>query len=350
MLLFCSSALWAQEPRYGGIISNHPVKSSQVLGIELTWLGMRAAGNTLIVVRYQETCDNGTVITFPDPRSGFLVNDTQTNNAAFLFGGTGMFFPCNGWLNWASMLVLSPNTITPGELMAQLEIHNSMPIGWNVAAPVGNGTGTGTTVIQSILTGTIEEVLYSCSIVSGYVTSWPSATGCSGNPAATDPGTVQNINVANPAAATNWQLGTGPINGQNQVSIINITYTLTTSATAGNRFACVQFMTGGVSGTIVGGPFCATYAQQPSQVVTYNFAAGIGGLTNCSFIGPTQTAVKCPSVPVPLPLYWEANGLLDNFAIDSFVASEVSATTNGFQAGDQLSGINIRVRVKHAND
>ena len=350
--------LKAQQPQYGGIISNHPVTTKQSLGLELTWLGLRATGVTDVLVRYQVSCDNGNNSTTPVAGS-FIAVDSQTNTATFGFSGTAQFFPCNGWLNWASMLVYAPNTITPGELMAQLEIHNAMPIGWNVAAPAANGATT-TATVQSILTGTIEEVLYSCSIVSGYVTSWPSAVGCSGNPRAYDPGSIQNLAVSNPAAATNWQAGGAyPYNGNENIQIVNVSYTVTTSATAGTRgFACLIFMTGGVSGTVVGGPFCSTYQQAVSQTVTYNFAAAIGGLTNCSLLGATQTAVQCASVPVPLPQFWEANGAVDNFAIGScFTLGNVAITngnsvgcSNGFVTGDQISAINIRARIWHAND
>lgn len=355
LLLNAVPSIHAQEPRYGGIVSNHPITTSEVLGIEETWLGLRSGvGTTSILVRYQVSCDNGNGQAGASKSGSFIASNTSTNNATFSFAGTGQFFPCNGWLNWASAVIYNPNTITPGELMIQLEIHNALPIGWNVAAPAANGATT-TSVVQSILTGTIEEVLFSGSMVSGYVASWPSAGGYGTNPTMTDLGTVQNINVANPAAGANWTCGAGGnascvvLSNQNQVQVINITYTLATSAAAGNRFACIYFRTGGVAGTVVG-TFCSPYAQQPSTTVTYSFAAGVGWATNCTFLGGTQTAVKCPFVAVPLPAIWEANGQLDNFAITSFVSSEVSSTTSSLDVADTLTNINIRARVKHAND
>lgn len=345
-LLLCASPLMAQQPQYGGIISNHPVTTKQVLGIELTWLGLRNAGTTTVVVRFQETCDNGTVIAYPNPLANFQANDAQTSLVAqTAFSGTGVYFPCNGWLNWAGWIITS-GTMTPGELTVQLQIMNQLPSGWNIAQPPPTGSAT----VQIGISNTIEEALCSGEGVLGYPVTWPSC-----QPYMTQPrmgsGSIQNIAVAQPASATNWAVGGAyPWNGNVNIQIVNITFSLTTSATAGNRYVCVQFLTGGLAGTVVGGPFCSVYAQPASTTVTYNFSSGIGGNTNCSLIGGTQTATKCASLPVPLPLYWEANGAVDNISVASIVLNDAATPANGFQTGDQLSAANLRVRVWHAND
>jgi len=336
-----SPKVQAVQPVYGGIISQKYVNTSQVLGVELTWLGF-SAQTVVVNVRYQLQCENGNVIAFPGNQAFF--NATAAFTAGFgQFGGTGLYFPCNGWLQWSLVLVTTPLHLPAGYLELQLEILDTMPNGWSPAIPGGTQL-----IGQAFLNNIIEDVLFSGSLTSNYAISWPSASGYPMTNPSYETGAWINLAISNPAAGSNWQQGLG-LNGQ-QYGVYNVTYTLATNATAGNRFACVEFLTGGISGTVVGGPYCSPYAQQPSQTVTYNFSAGTGWATNCSFIGSTQTAVKCPVIVVPLPAVWSDTSDINNFAIDAFVSSEVSAQTNGLQAGDIETGITIHMNVKHQSD
>lgn len=301
----------AVQPIYGGVLSSYPVTTGDVL-----W--------------FQNTCQISTVATFIvnykmiKESDGQIFQDQVAPGSATFNPGAGAGFgtalPYSGWLVSAETII-SAGTVPVGNCYGQLMILNAMPAGGNRASAVG------------VPAGSITHVLFGNCINSFFAYSWPGSGGAA-LPTSCAP-LNQDLAVSNPAAGANFLQAIG--NGQ-RARIVNIQYKLVTSATAGNRFACVNFLTGGTGGTVIGQQ-CAPYAQQPSSTVVYNFSSATGWATNCSFLGGTQTAVQCPDITVPMAQYWESGGQ-ETFAINSAVLTELGA--NGLAAGDQISIIHIR--------
>jgi hypothetical protein len=307
----------AQENLYGGVQSRRYVTTNEVI-----WFQSTAFPTTAIQVvwGYGVQCKNGTTTPgFPY----FYDHGTQSVNAGS-GSGFGKFFPCNGYLTFATVEI---NTIGVGTgvLYQQILIMNQMPGGGGMIA----GSG-----IQD--PKNIEHCLLGVNTSAFFTYSWPEV-GCYSP--SSGPGFNNTVTVTNPAAGSNFSSVQSTLV---RTRIINIQYTLTTSAAAGNRFACVNFVIA-VAGTI--GQACSPYAQQPSQTVTYEFGAGIGWATNCSFLGATQTAVLCADVMVPLPSWWETTAAAElpnpGFTISSAILA--SSGVSGIQAADQISGIALRV-------
>lgn len=288
----------------------------------LDFQGTGVASNINVMVNYRiKRAVDGKIF-----QDGFEVNAGSAN-------GNGIRIPYDGCLITASAMIRQPGTIGGANFYGQLILLNGPLTGMGRATNNGASTAVSIPVANQNL---LQAILFGGCMGSFYMYTYPTSgvsnpESCQGNP--------QSISIANPASVTNWQQALF-IGWRHR--IINIQYTLATSVTAGNRFACVQFLTGGVSGTVVG-QACSNNPQQASQTVTYEFAAGIGSSPNCSLLGATQTPVQCAVVMVALPAYWETVSAADTFAINSAVtAGNGGSATSGFQTGDQISSISIR--------
>ncbi len=309
----------ADQPIYGGVLSPLYVTQSDVIWWQTTAIPAISALQLNWAYRIKCIGDGRTI-----SDSGLTATFTSTSGSGF-----GKTFPCEGWLIYASVEINAPGTVAAGNAYLQILLLNQMPPGGSITSQV------------NILGSVISYALLGVEANSFYIYSWP-GTGL--QTPASGPGLNQVLTVGNPASATNFQQALATTIRHR---IVNIQYTLVTSATAGNRFACVNFLTGGVSGTIVGRA-CSPYAQQPSQTVIYDFANATGWATNCSFIGGTQTAVQCPQITVPMAQYWETTAAFESFAINSAVLTELGA--NGLQVSDQISSISIRETIWQETD
>lgn len=305
--------------------------------------------NTTMYLRYQATSATGitdnALIHYAIKRS----SDGQIFRDAFQAGGGnagggGIRIPYEGCLLPHELTMYTTATgsgaLGGSDTYAQLMMTN-FPL-----SATSTGRGQGNQNIPNTSNAYITAVLLGICANNFYTYTWPDTPVAS--PEACLPSAL-NIAPSNPAAGAN-SLNALP-NG-NRYRVINVRYTLATSATAGNRFACVQFLSGGTGGTIIGAA-CAPYAQQASQTVTYEFAAGVGWATNCNQLGTTQTALLCAEVMVPLPSYWETVAAQETstgatFSVNTAVLA--SANTSGLLAGDQISGVVIRTMVWNAND
>lgn len=304
--------------------------------------------NTTMYLRYQGTSATGltenVIVHYAIKRSsdGQIFRDafqTSGGNA----GGGGIRIPYEGCLlpHELTMFITGSNGNLGGsDTYSQILITN---------APLGaaqNGRGQGSQLIPNANNAFVNAVLMGVCANNFYTYTWPD-TGVF-SPESCPPSAL-NFSPSNPAAGAN---ATQALTNGNRYRIINIRYTLATNGVVGNRFACVQFLSGGVAGTVIGAS-CSPYAQQANQTVTYEFAAGVGMATNCSSLGTAQAALLCAELMVPLPSYWETvaaqeTGTSLTFSVNTAVLS--AANTSGLQTGDQISSVTIRTMVWNSND
>lgn len=314
----------AVQTIYGGIPSPRYVTTSEVIWWQAT--SVPNVTSAQFIWTYALQCNNGNVNPAGSPYftdTGSITYNTTTGS------GFGKFFPCEGWLIYATVELNNPGSVAVGQLYEQILILNTMPPGGSISTSI------------NVAGAAIEQCLLGVNLNSFYTYSYP-ATGC--QPPTNAPGLNQSLSIGNPAAGANFQQA---LAATVRHRIINLQFTLTTSATAQNRFACINFLTGGVAGTIVGRA-CSPYAQIASTTVIYNFGNATGWATNCSLMGATQTAVQCPAITVPMAQYWESTAAFESFAINSAVLTETGA--NGLAVGDQISSISVREQIWNETD
>ena len=132
-------------------------------------------------------------------------------------------------------------------------------------------------------------------------------------PAVEGPGNLRTFELF-PAAGAEWSLTT--YSGA-RWQLLGGRFMFTTSPAAGNRLVTVVWTDGG-GGQI--GVFPASQTQTPATAYIYTLTAGFTGNDNAPYI----------SIPVPSAV------LLDNQSV-------LSSSTNGLQAGDQYSGVWVRI-------
>jgi hypothetical protein len=352
----------AVQTIYGGVYGWKYVTPQEALWLEVTPIGIGPTSNANFVVTYKMKCIDGrtsVVNASPStgnqnptpgftPGSGMLIDQFSfqiSAGAGSNFNGFGKNFPCEGWLMSAAMSH-DGTTLVRGVVYLQLQIMTALPgVATNVL------TSTSATGQPTQFNGYIESLLVCGNVPSAYAYSWPE-DNCA-DPA---PGYQLNFDIPGgwsepgsslpaPGAAANW---TYSPNAAIRNRIINITQTVATSATAGARYVGIVLVSGGV---IVAGPF-DSYPQQASQTVTYNYSSGTGSSGTCSSLGSAQASVLCDTVQIGLPTYLEFVSALDGVTVQSCVrsgnvANTVANCTSGFQTGDQISNIHVRVQLTH---
>lgn len=158
-------------------------------------------------------------------------------------------------------------------------------------------------------------LLISSTLSGNQSAAWPT-TPC--KPVGEGPAFIITDTVGNPAAGANFSFAL-PVGYR--IQILNVFFTLVTSAAAGNRFAQITLKTG----STIWATACASAAQIASVTGNYNFAAGTGAV-NAAISAILQEQI------VPL-----ANGLQS-----SSEGSTLASSIYGLLAGDQISAIAIR--------
>lgn len=326
-LALCAVALpgRTQETIYGGVQAQSYVTTNDVFWIQ----GTDAVAQTVAIDwTYSLQCKNG----LTTPGLPYLLVSGQTT-VIFAVGtgqGFGNYFACNGYLIQTTFGV-STNATPSGALYLQTLKMTQIQCPAGIVSP-GVSTVGSTCNLQN---QTQIQQRYLCQIANSFYTFTYPGDGCVSPTSGL--GMPNVVNIPQPASATNFvcqTTGTCILASFFRHQLINVQYTLVTSATAGNRFACINLSNS--SGGAVKYQFCSPYAQQASQTVTYEFSTAVGWATNCSFLGATQTAVQCNTVVIPVPnnLFWSST-----FGFVDTVASAVlnGSGANGFQTGDQIT-------------
>lgn len=305
----CCVPARAQQPVYGGVFSPVYVTTKETFYVQGT------SENSLANI----SCAS-TIVSYRMKLTDGLIFQDQFTISTGSANGSGVLFPYEGWLLSATVGCVSPSV---SGLYIQIMILNTPVTG------MSRGTQGAPGFPNSNI---IEQVLFAGCISSFYTYSWPSAQATPPTACA-----AQNASraVTNPAAGAQF---TQALEQFGRERIINIRFTVTTSAVAASRDVCVNFLKGGVAGTVVGSA-CSPFFQVASQTVTYNFMAGIGATPNCSLIGATQTAIACSEVEVPLPTYWESVTSMETSIGAPF---SINSNVKSIDVGDTITAISIR--------
>jgi hypothetical protein len=218
----------------------------------------------------------------------------------------------NGSITVQEEQIAAPNSRTPANRAFRLPEGYILSATLAAMAPgVKRGTLFG---MLSLVRSQAPAPTYTYTLSSGYLgllnpVWWPGPrieqTGTGG-------GMLNTVSVANPAAGTDWSY-TPPAGVRQRVQSIQAT--LTTSAAVANRTVVIHITQGGNLFYSAADPT----PQTASTTVNYTFAPGL----------PAQGATG-NVVVTPLP---------SNLIIDSTFT--ISVATQGLQAGDQWSAINI---------
>lgn len=181
--------------------------------------------------------------------------------------------------------------------------------------------------------------LIGCSMSSFYSVGWNGTSAASCRMPSDGQGYNQTIAFSNPAAGAN--LVNGALSGATIIGqkhwLANVRFTLTSSATAQARQACITFKD--VGGNVYYGN-CIQGTQAASLIVNYDFTAGVGA----QYPG-AATLIAIPSTNVAATANEVQGTLPSNLQFAD--ASTISITIIGIQAGDQLSNIVVRTFWSH---
>lgn len=230
----------------------------------------------------------------------------------------------------------TPLTATRNGVGFPIQLTEGQLVGVTVTLLTPSGVFTGAMYLQAFLlpsstftagsvagtAGQLAVCLIASYLSTAYSVTWPvqSASPVAG------PGLNETIAVSNPSAGANF---TTTFDAAKRYRVINIRFTLTTSATVANRIVCLNFTDAG--GNLFA-TACSTLSQAASLTQVYNFSAGTGSNT------PAATGTG-NDLTVPLPNWIE-------FSDATIVASAIS----GIQAADTVTLTKIRVQSWQEND
>lgn len=191
---------------------------------------------------------------------------------------------------------------------------------------LGKGTYVNSGALATQFSGTIPNYQPYCLIArampGNYTFTWPGSTPMAG---IDGPGSIINIQPANPAAGANLSY-TFPAAFRYQ--ILNVFFQLATSSQAGNRYAQINFVKN--LKTLL--TSSASTAQAANFTSLYNYMPGVGPSS-----ATTSTAIQEQIIPLPGTI------VLDCAADAS--SNIMNTNIYNLQTGDQISNVNIRAFV-----
>lgn len=218
--------------------------------------------------------------------------------------GTGQLSPVNGWItSWTSYV------ITSGFPQSSILVNHYLLIGM----PAGGGPTvcTGTlaksnigTMLTSAVTGSSLPVMYP----NQNANSWSA------------PPYTFGLALGNPSAGAEFST---TLSTAGRTCINGMSFTYTTSATAGNRIVGIRVILGSAQLFYV-----ATVPQGPSTTVLYSFSPGT--------VAQQQTLGVGATIVQTVPF---ANGT--QACMNSGISGSVGSLTGNIQTGDQYGSINI---------
>lgn len=308
-----SSSAITSLPGQSSVSNGVWVTTTDVLWVQYTTQGI---GNIVINNSYRILQTNGTV-----NNGSWVVNPCSLpTNGGF---GSGFQVPVNGWLQ-SFTTYSSTGGFPQGSMFVNLYILNSMP------------SGAGSTTCSATLAQTnIGTLLNGVPTGSSYPVSF---VGTTANPASpwSIPGYTNVLNVTSPAAGADFVSsslgGTGGGAG-GRTCITGVFFKLVTSAAAGNRLVGVDLL---FNAGVAQMTYIATVPQGPSTTVFYSFAPGTSAQMQTLASGNTYQTVPFSNGP---GICYNANA-----------TGTVNSLTNGLQAGDQFSIVNLLTQVQMDND
>jgi hypothetical protein len=293
------------SPSNGGISNGIWV----VGGVDVLWAQYTSQGMT------NQTVHSSIRILKPDGTISTTAMDVNASCTSAVGGvGHGIVAPVSGWLQgFTSEVVLGGQPM--GSVYVNHYILVSMPTSGASNTCTGNLLSSNIgTVLSGALTGSFYPVGYPNS---GIQSAW------------SQPGFTSAVAVTNPSAGADFTSVSLGANGH--ICPTGAFFTLTTSATAGNRIVGIRIILNSVAQLF----WIAATPQPPSTTVLYSFAPG--ATAQQQILG----GVNIQSVPfnTGIPI---CGNISAQITIGSF--------TGGLQAGDQFSSISIPTVVHNDNN
>lgn len=224
----------------------------------------------------------------------------------------------DGWLYGVGAINNAPGQ-DESQMWIQIYLSRNAPVFNNNAGAIADGLA-----LVSCAPGLFQQCNWTLGVVTGAQQFDTSLLG---------QGLGANLNLAipQPVAGANFIVPM-PDQTNQMYNIQNVRFTLITSATVGNRFACVNFVANGGAGAVWTSS-CSLSAQPASSTVTYNFAISTG---------PSPVITLVPGAANP-----DINGALPAL-VQIHDNSVITSSIVGIQAADQVANNGI-VRLQYAN-